>query len=73
MLYSDDELKKWWDSKSGFEKTELFELILSVVDTKSDNKSDDGIIRFVNDLKSRSDRHMSLSPRQISFLRKWHR
>lgn len=65
MIYGDNELKEWWTKKSGFEKSELFDLILEKLEAGS------RFHKTVAEWKRLSDRYEAMSPSVLQQLRKW--
>lgn len=65
MVYTDEELIKWWKDYSKSAKAELFDRILEALDEKDNYRG------MVNDWKRRTENGLDLSPKQIGSLRKW--
>lgn len=63
MLYSDEELKRWW---AGLSKQAQLELLAVMLDKM--NHSD-----FAMSLASQYSRGFSFSPKQLAVIRKWYR
>lgn len=71
MTLTDEGYRDWWAGLSALQRSELFVGILERLE--EDGASGDGYTRFVEDLKSRNERGLSLSVRQIASLHKWRR
>jgi len=66
MIYSDDELRRWWGLLSKMRINEIFETMI-------EKAWSEGAQKFAESLKEQWESGRQLSPKQLQSIRKWDR